>query len=473
MNDGSRGAKGSINDRLISLMYRERYKKDKLKKSYYNVRGKSVQVTYINNLKSFKVAPNTSNLDAKDKDTLSNVKIVLAPNKKIYTGIDFYDKNVKINDNEPVTFSGKLTEEQVDLDKEETKVEKEYKIMDEVVKEVEKTIRKAVSIKEEMKDLSSKIAATNDLEEIDSLKKKYDKLMSELNELKNKYYIMREKYDFDDYQMIENYTLNKSIDDYKSMSNINELEMLVEFCKEESKQMEEYVIDEEIDKKTRENDIKKGVVSKDYKALENIKEHMDYSDVERQLFELSVEQAKIIAEIDEKMSRIERQTDISIDIGGIARLFDSMLRIATGIISLPIASLAPNRLGTSLIRNGVNRLNETTFYREREEYKYFDASNDIIDGKNKLERAEDMLNTAMDEVLVTENNFKKRFEKYASYNSDYKKVLDKIDGVKGIISKKSKEFEEYRLQLEKQNTKNQQKVKILSIDRHNGTKISA
>ena len=468
MSDGSRGAKGSIGDRLISQMYRDRYKKKNLKNSYVNIKGKSVQVTYLNDMKEFKITENTDSLDAKDKAFLSNVKIVLTNDKKkTYTGIDLYKKRVNIKEDTPITFSGNLSEEPIDLEQEEKKVEKELVIMEEVVDEVEKTIKKAVSIKKEMDDLSKKIKESNDKEEI-------DELSSELDELKNKYYIMREKYDFDDYQMIENYTLNKNIDDYKSLSNIEELEMLVTFCREESKQMESFVIDKQIDVKKVEIEKKTGKVEKDYKTLEKINDAINYNEIEQMLFEESLNQAKIIAEIEAKMSKIEKTVVTDIDFGAVLKMFGSVLKIATGIMSLPVEAIAPNRLGSGLIRNGINRLNNTTFYQEREEYKYFDASNDILEGKNKLERAEDMLSTAMDEVLMTETNFKKQFEKYAAYSPDYKNVLDKIAEIKGVLSKKSKEFDDYKLELEKVNNKNleKQKVKVL-VKEKRGAKISA
>ena len=488
MSDGARGAKGSISDRLISQMYRDRYKKKNLKNSYANVKGKSVQITYVNKLKTFKEAENVNTLDTKDKRLLSEVTIVLETKREIdfskekinvnekkkYSGIDFYEKKTSIKDDTPVSFSGKMSEEPIDLDKEEEKLEKEVIIMDEVIKEVSKTIKQAVSVKKEMNELSKRINESNDKEEIDELKKRYDKLAAELEELKNKYYIMREKYDFDDYQVIENYTLNKNIDEYKSISNIEELEMLVSFCREESKQMEEHVIDKNIEEKKLAVSEKQENVIKDYKKLEKINEEMNFSKIENMLFEESLNQAKIIAEINEKMNRIEKSVSETIDFDGIISMFGSLIKIASGIMSLPVSSIAPNRLGSALIRNGVNRLNSVTFYQEREEYKYFDAKNDIVDGKNKLDRAEDMLDTAMDEILMTEKNFKKQFSKYAGLSPDYQKVLDKITEVKGVISKKSKEFDDYKLEFEKANNKNleKQKVKVL-VKEKNSANITA
>ena len=45
--DGNRGAKGSIKDRLISMLYRLRYKKKILKEENYTVDNKIKQQDYL------------------------------------------------------------------------------------------------------------------------------------------------------------------------------------------------------------------------------------------------------------------------------------------------------------------------------------------------------------------------------------------------------------------------------------------
>lgn len=65
--NGNRGAKGSIKDRLISMLYRLRYKKKKLKQEDYTIDNKQNQEKYINTLKDFKGQEDVNILDTKDK----------------------------------------------------------------------------------------------------------------------------------------------------------------------------------------------------------------------------------------------------------------------------------------------------------------------------------------------------------------------------------------------------------------------
>ena len=47
---GNRGAKGSVKDRLISMLYRLRYKKKTLNEEIYTIDNKEKQEIYLNNL---------------------------------------------------------------------------------------------------------------------------------------------------------------------------------------------------------------------------------------------------------------------------------------------------------------------------------------------------------------------------------------------------------------------------------------
>lgn len=483
MASTGRGAKGSINDRLISQLYRERYRKRKLKKETYTIAGKKQQKVYLTNLKAFNETKNVDILDYKDKSKLDDIKIVLNPvvvneiinekpidtldekieeisKEKEYTGIDFFERDIGIKEDTKVVFEDNQIED-VDIEEEEKKVDLEEKIMDEVLVEIDKNIKKAVNIKSQMNELTEKISETNDKDKIEEYRKQYDKLLKELNELKMKYHIMREKYKFDDYQVIENYTLNKSIDDYKSKSNIEELEMLVSFCKEESEQMMHHVIDPTVQENKNIVNEKEKQVNEDYKTVEIINESMNYREIENALLDEAVRQAKIIADIESRMYKIaDKVTVSSFDVNGLFQMFGSLFRIAAGFVSMPVSAIAPNRLGSSLMKNGINKMNKISFYKDKDQYRYFDLSDEITEGKTKLENAQLFLETAMDEILMTEYNFKTRFSKYADVIPEYSNIIDKINDIKNFLSKKAKEFEEYSLKLEKAKDNNNNKVKV-------------
>lgn len=96
--NGNRGAKGSIKDRLISMLYRMRYKKKKLKEEDYTIESKEKQVNYLNNLTDFKEQENINILDTKDKTALDNVNYTanfnISPKKSFFDNIPVQEKQV-------------------------------------------------------------------------------------------------------------------------------------------------------------------------------------------------------------------------------------------------------------------------------------------------------------------------------------------------------------------------------------------
>jgi cell division transport system ATP-binding protein len=72
--DGNRGAKGSIKDRLISMLYRIRYAKKVKKEEEYEIAKKEKQVEYLQRLIDLKENENVNVLDSKDKKELEKIK---------------------------------------------------------------------------------------------------------------------------------------------------------------------------------------------------------------------------------------------------------------------------------------------------------------------------------------------------------------------------------------------------------------
>ena len=78
--NGGRGAKGSINDRLISIMYRNRYKLAEDKKAGYTVVAKEKQKEYLKFMQNFNYPKDVSNLDSTDKKSVNEAVVrVKAP----------------------------------------------------------------------------------------------------------------------------------------------------------------------------------------------------------------------------------------------------------------------------------------------------------------------------------------------------------------------------------------------------------
>lgn len=71
--NGSRGAKGSVNDRVISYLYRKRYKEYLRKKEYYTEEQRRKAREYLNKIKYFDIEDNIDVLDEDDKKILDDV----------------------------------------------------------------------------------------------------------------------------------------------------------------------------------------------------------------------------------------------------------------------------------------------------------------------------------------------------------------------------------------------------------------
>ena len=72
--DGNRGAKGSIKDRLISLLYRIRYAKKIKKEEEYEIAKKEKQVEYLKKLLEVQEKDNVDILDV-DNDGVMEVLV--------------------------------------------------------------------------------------------------------------------------------------------------------------------------------------------------------------------------------------------------------------------------------------------------------------------------------------------------------------------------------------------------------------
>ena len=71
--NGNRGAKGSINDRLISMMYRRRYLNYMKKMESYNKKDRERQKEYLQKIQNFDIDSPNPDLDRIDKATLQEI----------------------------------------------------------------------------------------------------------------------------------------------------------------------------------------------------------------------------------------------------------------------------------------------------------------------------------------------------------------------------------------------------------------
>ena len=75
-SSSGRGAKGSIRDRLISIMFRKRYEKLKLQKEFYNKDNINEKISYIKRIKDFDV-DKMDKLDNQDKKVIRKLDFII------------------------------------------------------------------------------------------------------------------------------------------------------------------------------------------------------------------------------------------------------------------------------------------------------------------------------------------------------------------------------------------------------------
>ena len=257
--DGNRGAKGSIKDRLISMLYRIRYAKKVKKEEEYQVAKKEKQVEYLQRLVDLKEHENINILDSKDKKELDKIKFTATyklsdnnfkVNKK---GIAPERKQLEIVDLNLTNIEQKTDEldEKVNLKEEIKKTKNEIVILDEVNKFVNKSKELITEINNEVESL--KELSKNKNQDTEELEKRYNKLREKVDKLKAQYDAVKEKYDLSEFSILESIKLIDNIKDYKNRASLNEMDMMIKVCKKEITKIESVTIEYKDTKKVGEN----------------------------------------------------------------------------------------------------------------------------------------------------------------------------------------------------------------------------
>jgi len=461
----SRNAKGSINDRIISMIYRIRYKKKNLKKENYTIDKKEKQLTYIKKLEETK---NINSLDIEDKKILDDVKInttyrrkkkvgiasineektnkiikeKIALNKETYKTSESFqsviDKRLSNIENKTIEL-----DEKVDLKKEIKKTKNEIVILKEVdkfIKTSKENINKIdTEVKEIKKDLKEKNKSAEEIE------KRYIELKKKIDKLKKQYDTIKDKYDLSDFSIIESIKIIDSIEDYKKIANINEIEMMVNVCKNEINKIEGITIIDISSKKLgsdiEENKDKENKVK--IRFNKSKEKTNDIKTMEEKLADELKEQQKIIDEMYSKASYFEKEVTKEIEYIGHRKILSSLVRIAGGILTVPFtgSKLFGIALGSTMINKGLKELNRTLETREKIviNYKYEDISKKIDSVKDKLEYTNLNLIDSLSEIGKLKINFKEIFKDYKIILPEYQQIFEKINLLeKNLLEQQSK-----------------------------------
>ena len=230
--EGNRGAKGSIKDRLISMLYRLRYSKKIKKEEEYRVEKKEKQVDYIKVLQELEETENVDILDSKDKKELDQIHFDV--NYKVkQKGIDEIDLSLY-----NIEYKTTELDEKVDIKKEEKKTKNEVVILKEVNNFINKSKETLIEINKDVESL--KEMSKNKNQDTKEVEYRYKKLREKVDKLKKQYDTVKEKYDLSEFCILESIKLMDNIKDYKSIANLNEMEMMVKVCKKEIEQIKEF-----------------------------------------------------------------------------------------------------------------------------------------------------------------------------------------------------------------------------------------
>ncbi len=456
--NGNRGAKGSIKDRLISMLYRLRYRKKVLKQENYTIENKTKQENYLYDLKYFQEKENIDILDLKDKAELEKIKFTVnfkINNKK---GID----NIDLELDSIETKSSEL-DEKVDLKKEIKKTKDEIVILKEVDAFIKKSIENISDIEYELKIIKRESKEKN--KDIKELEERYNRLKEKVTKLKLQYDAIKEKYDLGEFSILESIKLIDTIDDYKSVAKLNEMEMMLKVCKKEISKIDSITVIVEENKNVGINieetkEEQKQVKIKFNKSKIKINE---LSSLEENLNNEIKCQQQIVDDMYEKASFFEKDVSKKIEVIGKRDILGSVLRIAGGILTLPFTGkqLFGISLGSTLINKALKEMNRSLETKEKivVNYRYEDISKQIEQVKDKVEYTNLILSDSLNEIKKLKSNFKYTYSEYDNILPEYNSMLEKLETLESKILKQQEKLLKMDKKLDKEKEINKQKLK--------------
>jgi len=474
--DGNRGAKGSIKDRLISMLYRLRYAKKVKKEEDYEIAKKEKQVEYLKKLLYLKEKDNVDILDSKDKKELDKIKINVTYkfndnklklnkkdankeikfNKKII-GIDVVDIELK-----KIEYKTDELDEKVDLKKEIRKTKNEVVILKEVNEFINKSKENLKEIKEEvdtLKDLSKeKNQDTKKIEE------RYKKLREKIDKLKKQYEAVKEKYDLSEFSILESIKLMDNIKEYKSLVSLNEMDMMIKVCKKEITKIESVTVEYEEAKKVGTNidNIKDNQDKIKIKFNKNKEDIKKLNNLEQEINNEIKNQEEVIEEMYKEASFFEKITRAEITRSGYGKMFSSLLNIIGGILTLPFTgkSIFGVALGNTMINRGLKTINSGLNVEKKLicEYKYTDIAHKISEVKDKVEYTNLIIEDNLKEIEKLKLNFKK-YKEYNNVLPEYSSILEKVNKLEEKLKLQQTKISKMNNKLEEEKKLNEQKMK--------------
>lgn len=453
--NGNRGAKGSVRDRLISMLYRMRYKKKELKESEYTIESKKKQAEYLKTLKQFSYSNDPSILPLEDKKALDDIRFK-AHFKEELPG-EFRLKSLE---------STKSLPQEIDLEKEQSKTEDEIVILKEVKDFINKSLDNIKDINDSIDVIKKSSKEKN--QNTEQLEKEYEELRKKVKKLKEQFDVASQKYDLSDFSILESIKLISGIEDYKSLASLNEMEMLLKVCKKEISKIDGITISydttakvgADIDSLKQEQ---KQVKIKFNKEKEKINQLDSIEEVVKKELEY---QKSVIDEMYTKASFFEKEVRTKVEYSGYGKILSSVARIAGGILTIPFTGLKlfGISLGATMVNKGLKQLNKGLERKEKMviDYNYEDLSKKISGVKDKLEYTNLVLTDSLNEIEKLKSNLKNYFSEFDVILPEYSEMLKRIEEIeKSILLQQTKlgKMDKKLREEDKMNKEKMQKVK--------------
>ncbi|MDO4962506.1 MAG: hypothetical protein Q4E75_00160 [bacterium] len=471
--NGNRGAKGSIKDRIISMLYRIRYNKEEEKKEAYRLENREKKEKYLNNLNTFKDRSDVNVLPDEDKSEINKLtynvnyktnfqnyvnekdskSVAFSDGKenKIRKQIIYYNtKKVGLACNDDldiqlsnIEFKNSNLDKKVNIKKEIKKTKNEINILKEVNKFISDTKEKLDFISEEIQDL--KTETKNKYKTQEELELRYIKLKEKLCKLKLQYDAIKDKYDLSDFKVIESIKLMNSIDDYKQIAKLNEMEMLVNICKDEIAKIDNITLVKQDSNKVGEN------IEKNKKDQYNVKVKFNLSkekinnldSYKNEIIQEINNQKKIIDDMYKKAFHFKKSVEKKYEYVSKGKMLSSILKIAGGIITLPLSglNLFGIALGSTLVNKGLKQINNSLEKREKIiiNYNYEDISKQVSKVEDKVNYIDLILSDSLNEIKKLKNYFNDELKKYNEILPEYKDIFEKINAIENnLVSEQNK-----------------------------------
>lgn len=454
-NESSGRVKGSIKDRLISFLYRKRFKikllKNKLVKKEIKVRfiyKRKLEIKNVRDLKKF--GDKVIEVDVKKEkfDFDKYDYYIIEPIKK--KGID--DEEVKnVNYNKTVITDVKTVISNTKKDLKRIEINHQYpdKHKEDITKEINSVNNNVKKLKIELPKIGVDI-----------------KKLEEFKSPNNKDNVKK------DQEIIKHY--EEKIVEKEKNNKIVEAISRTSFSKSVGINVNNNT-DKKIDNKDNYKKIVKNIkiykTSKENKKVESKKtikalnkfDGFKIRQLKRneEIVKKDVDKAKIIIDkMNKEVDKVTKEVSKITKTTGYSRMIASCLRVATGILTLPFSrfNLFNITLGSALINRGLKDLKKglDTKTEVKINYKYEDLSSMIKETKDKTKLTELLIMDSLSQI--------KSIKKYTYLGENNIKDLNKLED---SLNKKLKEIDKLNKKLSKQDEKNKTKIKRIK-EKSNG-----